>query len=107
MAYALVLFRAGERVADAPKHAAAHADFVTSLVRRNLVLLGGDFSEPVGDVHAAYVLRCSSVDEARALVRDDPVFANDVFEPVAVEWLLVGINPDAVDASAVVTPRDV
>ena len=107
MAYVLVLFRAGARIADADRHARAHEDFVASLIRRNLVLLGGAFSEPLTDLHAGYLLRCASVEEARALVREDAFFAQDVFEPLAVEWRLLGINTDAVDTSAILTPRDV
>ena len=46
-----------------------HERFVHSLVDRNVILLGGPLDgEPVGGVSAAYVLRCSDIDEARAVV---------------------------------------
>ena len=106
-AYVLVLFRESSRYGERGAYADAHADFVTSLIRRNLVLLGGDFGETVESFHAAYLIRSESVAAARLLVADDPFFANGVFEPDVVEWQLVGVNPEAVAADDVVTPRDV
>ena len=106
-AYVLVLFRQGRRYAERDAHAAGHEAFVTSLVRRNLVVLGGDFGDVVGDVHAAYLVRSQSADAARTVVADDPFFVHEVFDPVAVEWNLVGVNTDAVDAADVLTPHDV
>ena len=107
MPYVLVLFREGPNLGRREKHAEAHADFVTSLIRRNLVLLGGDFRERVDGAQAAYLVRCGSFAEAQELVADDPYFSEGVFRPALVEWDLVGINPDAIDAGAIVTPRDV
>jgi hypothetical protein len=103
--YVLVLFREGPRFGEIAVDEEAHEAFVTSLIRRNLVLLGGDFGTAVDGVHAAYVLRCASIDEALGLAAEDPAFAGGVFEPHAVEWHLVGVNPDAIDET--VTPRDV
>ena len=107
MPYVLVILRGGENDADDELHASAHRQFISSLIRRNLVLLGGALAEPLGDVYAAYVVRCSGAEEARALVADDPFVIHDVVRPECVEWELVGINPDAVEASAVVRPKDV
>lgn len=106
MPYFLVLFREGPSAGELGAHAEAHEDFVTSLIRRNLVLLGGDFRVPLGDVDAAYVLRCRSLEEARAVAADDPLFRTGVYRPEVVEWDLVGINADAIDASAALTPAD-
>jgi uncharacterized protein YciI len=103
--YVLVLFREGPRFDKREVDTDAHEAFVTSLIRRNLVLLGGDFGEAVAGVHAAYVLRCASVDEALAIAGEDPAFAAGVFDPHAVEWNLVGVNTDAVDQA--LTRRDV
>jgi uncharacterized protein YciI len=105
--YVLVLFREGPRAHELEAHAEAHNEFVTSLVRRNLVLLGGDFSEPIAGAHAAYLLRCDSFEAARETIAEDPFFADDVLEPKLVEWRLVGVNPDAVDPADLLTPRDV
>jgi uncharacterized protein YciI len=105
--YVLVLFREGPRLDELDAHAATHNDFVTSLIRRNLVVLGGNFSERVGDAHAAYLLHCRSPAAALELIADDPFFAHGVLEPQLIEWRLVGVNPDAVEPTDIVTPRDV
>ena len=107
MAYVLVLLKAAENVDDDARHAAAHEAFITSLIKRNLVLLGGGFAEPVDDAFAAYVLHCGSVEEALRVASDDPFVVHDVVRPVCIEWRLVGINPDAIVESAVIRPQDV
>jgi hypothetical protein len=61
----------------------------------------------VDDLDAAYVLRCGSLDEAREIVATDPFVINDVARPEPVVWKLVGINPDAIDAAAVLRPEDI
>jgi uncharacterized protein YciI len=106
MAYVLVLLSEGTSAKDLQVHAEGHERFISSLIRRNLVLLGGDFGDAVGGAYAAYLLRCGGVSEARAIAADDPLVANDVARAKCVEWKLVGINPDAIDASAVVRPED-
>jgi uncharacterized protein YciI len=105
--YVLVLFREGASQGQLEAHAGAHRDFVTSLVRRNVVVLGGDFAEPISDAHAAYLLHCESIAAAHETIAEDPFFAHGVLEPRLVEWRLVGVNPDAVDPSDLLTPRDV
>jgi uncharacterized protein YciI len=104
MPYVLVILRAGSRSDDEQLHAAAHERFITSLIERNLVLLGGAFASRFDDVYAAYVLHCDGVAEARALAADDPFVVGDVARPECVEWQLVGINPDAIEDSAVLRP---
>ena len=105
--YVLVLLMAGARAADEPLHAAAHERFIDSLIERNLVLLGGGFAEPIADSVGAYLLRCQTLDEARELVESDPYVANGVVQPELTQWELVGINPEAIDASLVLRPEDV
>ena len=107
MPYMLVILRGGSNAENDQLHAAAHNDFISSLIERNLVLLGGAFREAIDDAYAAYVLRCGSVDEARANAADDPFVRREVVRPRCVEWELVGVNPEAIDASAIVRPDDV
>ena len=107
MPYVLVILRRGNNAEDEQLHAPAHERFITSLIKRNVVLLGGAFSKAVDDAHAAYLLRCSTVDEARGLVAEDPFVIQGVAQPECVEWKLVGVNPEAIEASAVIRPEDV
>ena len=107
MPYVLVILRRGEHAEDEQLHAPAHERFISSLIKRNVVLLGGAFAEAVDDADAAYLLRCSGVDEARGIAADDPFVLHDVVRPEFVHWELVGINPGAIDASAVIRPDDV
>ena len=100
------MLRSGPSVEDEQVHAAAHREFINWMIRRNVVLLGGAFGSPFDDVYAAYLLRCSGLDEAREIVADDPFVAQDVVRPQFMEWELVGINPDAIDEAAVVRPAD-
>ena len=105
--HVLVLFRAGPAIAERELHAHDHTAFVESLIRRNTILLGGDFGDVFEGFHVAYLLRCESVDEARAIAADDPFFGRGVFEPVLSEWELVGVNVEAIPPAPVVTPGDV
>jgi uncharacterized protein YciI len=107
MRYVLVLLKKGSNSKDEPLHAEAHERFISSLIRRNLVLLGGELADAVDDVYAAYVLRCRDVREARAIAADDPFVLNGVVRSHCVEWRLVGVNPDAIDTATVVRPPDV
>ena len=107
MPYVLVILRGGANAESDRLHAPAHEEFITSLIKQNVVLLGGAFAEPVGDAYAAYLLRCRGIEEAREVVAADPFVAHDVVRPECVVWELVGINTDAIDASAVVRPQDV
>src|SRR5919201_4643467 len=107
MPYVLVILRGGANAESDRLHAPAHEEFITSLIKQNVVLLGGAFAEPVGDAYAAYLLRCRGIEEAREIVAADPFVAHDVVRPECVVWELVGINPDAIDASAGFGPGDV
>jgi uncharacterized protein YciI len=107
MPYVLVILRGGGNAGDDQLHAPAHERFINSLIRQNLVLLGGAFAEAVDDAYAAYVLRCSGVEEAGRIVAADPFVIQDVVRPECVVWELVGVNPDAIDVSVVVRPEDV
>jgi hypothetical protein len=53
--YFLVVLKAGPASDEEPKHADAHVAFIDSLIERRLVFLGGDFSEPVDGIAAAYL----------------------------------------------------
>jgi uncharacterized protein YciI len=107
MPYVLVILRGGANAENDQLHAPAHERFINTLIKQNVVLLGGAFAEAVDDAYAAYVLRCSGVEEARAIAAADPLVIHGVVRPECVLWELVGINPDAIDASAVVRPEDV
>ena len=107
MPYVLVILRGGGNADSEQFYAPAHDRFVSSLIKRNVVLLGGRFAMAVEDAYAAYVLRCSGVDEARRIAAEDPFVVHDVVRPDCVEWELVGVNPDAIDASAVIRPEEV
>jgi uncharacterized protein YciI len=97
MGYFLVALKEGPAHADEPRHADAHVEFIDSLIERRLVFLGGDLSEPIDGIDAAYLLRCDSLEEARAIATGDPYAVHDVCEPEVVEWRLVGIDPRLID----------
>lgn len=81
-----------------PAHDVDHEPFVDSLIQRNAVLLGGtSATEPLPGVTAAYVLRCTDLAEARALVATDPLVSTGAARPTLTAWDLVGINPAAID----------
>jgi uncharacterized protein YciI len=107
VAYVLVILRAGPKLDQEQRHAGDHERFIDSLIGRNLVLLGGAFARAVCDAYAGYVLRCGGIEEARELAAQDPFVAHGVLQPELVEWELVGINPEAIDDAAVVTPSDI
>ena len=105
--YVLVILKEGRNADAKPLHAAAHEAFISSLIKRNVVLLGGTFTDAVENAFAGYLLRCDEVDEARRIASEDPFAVNDVVSPMCVAWELVGVNPEAIDRSAVIRPRDV
>ena len=105
--YVLVILKDGWNAEAKPLHAAAHETFISSLIKRNVVLLGGAFADAVDDAFAAYVLRCDDVDEARRIASEDPFAVNHVVSPKCVAWELVGVNPEAIDRSAVIRPGHV
>lgn len=103
--YVLVILTRRGSVNDEAGVQAAHESFITDLIRRNSILLGGGFDAPIGAAEAAYVLNCS-VDEASAIASEDPLVSNGVMKAEWVEWELVGVNPDAIDARVMIRPRD-
>ena len=88
--YVLVILSSGDNTNAHRVHDAAHRAFIDGLIKQNRILLGGAFAPPASVADAAYVLRSSGVDEARAIAAN-----------------LVGINPDAIDEAVVVRPRDI
>jgi uncharacterized protein YciI len=105
--YALVLLREGPRFGQIDAYAQSHERFVDSLIRRNLILLGGAIEGPSPIAHAAYILRCDDLEQARALAADDPLVVHEIVRVEVFEWQLVAINPEAIAPSAVITPADV
>lgn len=103
--YYLVLLRPGEP-RSSRRLDAQHETFIDGLIRRNEVLLGGNLS-PRDGLPAAYLLACRSLERAQDLVRLDPYVEKGVFRPTILEWKLVAINPEAVDASLVLRPKDI
>jgi uncharacterized protein YciI len=100
--YFLVVLKIALAVDKEPQHAAAHVEFIDSLIDRKLVFLGGDLSKPVDGIAAAYVLSCDSIEEARAIAAEDPYSVNGVYETETVEWYLAGIDPELIDSTLVV-----
>ncbi|MGY1803818.1 hypothetical protein ACI78T_11110 [Blastococcus sp. SYSU D00922] len=96
--YFLVLLAASSAAPATPPE---HEPFVDSLIDRRLVLLGGELG--AGGHAAAYVLRCDSLDVARAVVATDPLVASGTVTASVAPWDLVGIDPDLVDPALVVT----
>jgi len=99
--YFLVLLKAGPQFDEQPHQADAHVEFIDSLIERHLVLLGGGFSDPIDGIDAAYLLRCDSLEEAKAIAADDPYAIHGVHDPDTVEWHLVGIDPELIDSNLV------
>jgi uncharacterized protein YciI len=92
--YFLVLM-SGDPAVDVPEH----EPFVDSLIERGLVLLGGPVGEgALGAASVAYVLRCSSLAEARAVVDEDPLVRSGSVTATVAPWDLVGIDLRLVDS---------
>ena len=105
--YALVLLRPHRNRQPSRELDAEHEAFITAQIRRNEILLGGEWARAAGSFEAAYLLRKGSLGEARALAEDDPYVREGAFEAEIVEWRLVGVNPDAIDPEVVLRPTDV
>ena len=103
MPYYLVLLQPVAGAGPSPDH----EPFVDWLLARNLVLLGGELAPPPLGVEAAYVLSCSSYDQALDLVAREPRVSSGCMRADVVEWQLVGVNPDAVERELVLRPDDV
>jgi uncharacterized protein YciI len=95
--YYLVLLRPGACHDRAPDILDDHVAFVESMIAADVVLLGGDFGEVVGEAESAYLLHVASATEAGRWAARDPFVQAAVYEPTVVTWDLVGINLRAVD----------
>jgi hypothetical protein len=94
------------RAADPPP-TTDHESFIDSLIQRHAVQLGGAFEgDPLPGVNAAYVLRCASLDEAWAIVAQDPLVTSGAATAAVVRWNVVGIDLAAIDSElAIGAPR--
>ena len=95
--YYLVLLRPGASHDRAPEILSDHVAFVESMIEADVVFLGGDFGEVVGEAESAYLLHVASATEAGLWAARDPFVQAAVFEPTVVSWDLVGINRRAID----------
>ena len=93
MRYFLVLLTDTGATVEVPQ--GDHERFIEELIARNLILLGGGFGEPAGDVVGAYVLATDSRGEALELAGKDPLVIAGARNCSVVEWELVGINTGA------------
>jgi hypothetical protein len=97
--YVLVTLREGPRFGEVD---ADHEPFIDSLIEDHLVLLGGDLVGAEHGLQAAYVLHCDDLAAAEAIVVRDPLVASGEMHAELVEWQLVGIDVDAVEADLTV-----
>lgn len=84
-----------------------HVKFITGLIRRNKILLGGGLEDSASPRRAAYLLNVTSLEEGRSLAFEDPFVRESAYAASVVEWRLVGINPDAIDPALVIRPDQV
>jgi uncharacterized protein YciI len=92
---------------DIPSVEVDHESFVDSLIKRNVILLGGPLpasSEP--GIWAAYVLSCPSLSDAQAIVASDPLVTGGLAVPAIIVWDLVAINTAAIAIELAITPGD-
>jgi uncharacterized protein YciI len=101
--HALVLL-APSGLGSADELADDHERFIDELIAQHRVVLGGDWDPPVAGFEAAYLLGCSSLDEARAIAGSDPLVRGGSMRFEVVEWGLVGVDPDAVDRDSLLYP---
>ena len=102
--YALVLLKPRPATRATARLDDEHEAFITDLTRSNRILLGGEWTSHQGSVAAAYLLRVASLDEAAAVAEDDPLVRARAYEADIVQWDLVGINPEAIEADLVLRP---
>lgn len=101
--HALVLLGASRTLYDEELQA-RHEAFIDELDRQNRVILGGGWEPPTDGFVGAYLLRCDSLQEAQRIARADPFVRSGAARCEVVEWVLVGINPQAVDRTALHYP---
>jgi hypothetical protein len=85
-----------------------HESFIDSLIKRNVILLGGSLpASPEPGIWAAYVLSCASHGDALAIVASDPLVIHGLAVPTVTTWDLVAINTAAIASELAITPDDV
>jgi uncharacterized protein YciI len=82
----------------------AHEEFIGELEAQHRVILGGELAPPVAGHYGAYVIRCDSLDEARAIAARDPLVKRGAVTLTVTEWRLVGVDPEAVDRTSLLFP---
>lgn len=95
--YFLVLLHAGPDRDTAEPPWSAHVAFIDTMIELDVVLLGGDFGNPVAGAEAAYLLHTSTRQEAETWAHKDPLVLHRSYVPEIVEWHLVGVNLGAID----------
>ena len=83
---------------------ADHERFIDKLDRANRVVMGGSLEPRTDWLEGAYVLSCQSLPEARDIAESDPLVRAGAIRCEVIEWVLVGLNPDAVDRGALLYP---
>ena len=92
---------------DKPDIEVDHESFVDSLIKRNVILLGGRLpASPDPGIWAAYVLSCASYDDAVEIVASDPLVTHGLAIPTITTWDLVAINTGAIADELAITPFD-
>ena len=105
--YVLVMLSPEGRHKEPAEMTERHVKFITRLIRRNKILLGGGLDDSANPRRAAYLLKVASLEEGRSLAFEDPFVGESAYAASVVEWKLVGINPDAIDPEIVVRPEQV
>jgi uncharacterized protein YciI len=103
--HALVLLSASSTALDDEQLQARHEAFIDELDRQNRVILGGGWDPATDRYVGAYLLNCGSREEAQGIARADPFVRAGAARCEVVEWVLVGMNPDAVDRTALLYPN--
>jgi uncharacterized protein YciI len=105
--YVLVMLSPAGRDKEPAEMTERHVKFITKLIGRNKILLGGGLEDSARPRRAAYLLNVTSLEEGRSLALEDPFVREGAYSATVVEWKLVGINPDSIDQALVVRPEQV
>ena len=85
---------------DIPGIEVDHEPFVDSLIKQNVILLGGPLqASPESGIWAAYILSCPSRDDAQAIVARDPLVVHGLAVPTvtaAGELIVSGVSTDSI-----------
>jgi hypothetical protein len=98
--HALVLMAPGRTTPPDAELEAEHERFIDRLAEADKVVLGGGLRPAAAGFEGAYVVSCESLEEAHEVSASDPLVRAEAIRCQVVEWELVGVNPDAVDRSA-------